>query len=80
MCLKPSADTPLPRHVQVGIDLVDYDDPRGGNRGHAVAHLEMQVAIAVVNLLDQVDDEGRDTSVPVAHFPQREAVSTGDHP
>jgi hypothetical protein len=35
----------------------------------------VKITVAVVKLLDQVDDEGRDAAVSITHLPQREAVT-----
>ena len=62
------------------VGFVDDDHARGGDHGYALAHLEVQVAVAVMDLLDEVDNQGRDAAVSVAHLRQGEPMSAVGDP
>jgi hypothetical protein len=60
--------------VQVRVDFVDANDARGSDHGKTVAYLEVQVTVAVMDLFDEVDDEGHHAAVTVAHLSQWESM------
>lgn len=78
--LQPAADALLPGNVQMGVDLVDDDDPGIRNVRCAVRRVQDEFTVGVVDLLEDVHDQGRHRAVAVTHLPQREPVVAVDDP
>jgi hypothetical protein len=54
-------------HVQVRVDLVDDDHTWRGDHHRPVYQVGGQLAVRLVDLLQQVDHQRGDRAVPVAH-------------